>query len=121
MFFLSSFNRSCSSGVRTIGLPPLCLSTSAFNLTAIACRRSISRYCTRTAQSTSRCFNHPNMTCSLCCLSIIVAKQPTQLLPTLDLTINLADFVTRFDDLIFESLVVSLSVVMIKVSGDGPP
>ncbi len=43
---------------------------------------------------------------------MIVAKHATKPFATLDLTIALANFVARLDDLIVQALVISLSVIM---------
>ncbi len=51
---------------------------------------------------------------------MVVFQQPTQSFATLDRAINLADFVTRFDDLVVQPLMISLGMKMFEVCVDSP-
>ena len=50
---------------------------------------------------------------------MVVPQQTAESLVALDLTILPANFITRRDDLVVESLVISLSVIMFQELADG--
>lgn len=52
---------------------------------------------------------------------IVIPQHATQPLTTLDFAGYCADFVTRFDNPIAQSLVISLSVIVLNVRGDRSP
>ena len=49
---------------------------------------------------------------------MVVAKQTTESLAALDLTILTSNFIIRFDDLVVEALVIPLSMIMFQKLAD---
>ncbi len=51
--------------------------------------------------------------------SMVVLQQAAEALPALDRAIHSANFVARFEETVFEALVVSAPMVVLEIQGDG--
>jgi hypothetical protein len=51
-------------------------------------------------------------------IAVIVLQHPTESLATLDGAVDLTNIVNRFDDLVAQSLMIPLDVIMLKICVD---